>query len=518
MAHRLSKSKLQSHAQCPKRFWLELHAKELAEEDDASQLVFDRGNAFGEAVRSLFPNGVLIDTLDTRDALARTARCLAAFDAGQPKVPLFEAAFQYENVLVRVDVLEPQPDGRWRLVEVKSGMVKPGEAPKATYVRDAAIQAFVLERCGFPVAAIELGTPSPDFTLESLQSIEGLLARHDITSEARGLFVWVQASMAEATVTAASTLAPEIPPDSQCKDPYPCPFIAHCTGAQLTGDETIRVPVWHLAGSPTAKIVRDLMHDYRDLADVPESRLAEPMHKIMRKVARNELAGWIDPGLKAWLRAQPFPRYFLDYEFIGSPLPIWRGTRAGERIAFQASVHIWRSPDDTPEHHEFIAESLDDPRPQLARALASWMAQPGPVFAWAGKSVEAPITEGLAQFFPAGAEVLKRVAQSCRTHDPLPVFREGLYLPAMAGDWGLKAVSNALLGENRYAQLKIRNGVEAMRGYERLVALPAGAERERKKQDLLDYCKLDTAIMVDLWKAVLSFAEQSASTIALPAR
>lgn len=507
MAHRLSKSKLQSYAQCATRLWLELHAPQLAEVDDASQLIFDRGNAFGEAVRSLFPRGELIDTLDTREALARTAAWLAAFDAGQPKVPLFEAAFQYGSVLVRVDVLEPQTDGRWRLIEVKSGIVKPGTAPKPTYVRDAAIQAYVLEHCGLPLAGVELGTPSANFRLESLQSCEGLLARHDITSEARALFASIAVAIDDAVATAKETVAPTMAPGSQCNEPYSCPFITHCTGTTLGPDETIRVPVWHLAGSPTAKVVRELMPAYRDLADVPEARLADPMHRIMRKIARNEMTAWIDPALKQWLRDQPFPRYFLDYEFIGSPLPIWFGTMPGERIAFQASVHIWRSPDAPIEHHAFIAESLDDPRPMLARELANWMAEPGPVFAWAGKTVEASITEGLAAIHPAGAAVLKRVADSCRKHDPLPVFRECLYLPAMAGDWGLKSVSTALLGENRYAQLNIRNGVDAMRGYERLITLPPGAERDQLKQDLLDYCNLDTSIMIDVWHAALNFPE-----------
>ncbi len=511
MAYRLSKSKLQSHAQCAKRLWLELHTPQLAEVDNASQLIFDRGNAFGEAVRSLFPGGELIDTLDTREALARTAERLAAFEAGQPKVPLFEAAFQYAGVLVRVDVLEPQTDGRWRLIEVKSGIVKPGMTPKDTYVRDAAIQAFVLERCGIPLAGVELGTPSPSFRLESLHSYEGLLARHDITSEVHQLFASIEASIADAVDTAAGPEAPTVAAGSQCNDPYRCPFITHCTGTTLAPDEAIRVPVWHLAGSPTAKVVRELMPAYRDLADVPEAHLKDPMHRIMRKIARNEMAAWIDPALTQWLREQPFPRYFLDYEFIGSPLPIWRGTMPGERVAFQASVHIWRSPDAPIEHRAFIAESLDDPRPQLARELVSWVSQPGPVFAWAGKTVEASITESLVAFHPAQAKALKRIADSCRMHDPLPVFRECLYLPEMAGDWGLKSVSSALLGESRYAQLNIRNGVDAMRGYERLVALPPGAERDQLKQDLLDYCSLDTSIMIDIWDAVLNFSEAAAT-------
>ncbi len=507
MVRRLSKSRLQSHAQCVKRLWLELHASDLADVDEASQLIFDRGNAFGEAVRSLFVAGHLIDTLDTAEALRQTAAYLAAFDAGQSRVPLFEAAFQFENVLVRVDILEPQADGRWRLIEVKSGMVKRGVQPKATYVRDAAIQAYVLERFGFPLAAVELGTPSPDFVRNSLSSFDGLLARHDITADARELYPWVASQIASASSTASASEAPDVGPGDQCNTPYRCPFITHCSQAALAPDENIRVPVWHLAGSPTTRLVRELMTTYRDLADVPEQSLADPMHRIMRKVARNEISAWVAPALKQWLQAQPFPRYFLDYEFIGSPLPIWLGTRPGERVAFQASVHVWRAPDAAIEHHAFIAESLSDPRPQLARALADWMAEPGPVFAWAGKSVEAPVTEGLADVYPAAAGVLQRIADSCRKHDPLPVFREGLYLPAMAGDWGLKSVSTALLGENRYARLAIRNGVEAMRGYERLVALAEGAERDRLRQDLLDYCNLDTSIMLDVWNAVLNLPD-----------
>ena len=172
---------------------------------------------------------------------------------------------------------------------------------------------------------------------------------------------------------------------------------------------------------------------------------------------------------------------------------------------------MWHSPDEQAEHYAFIAESRSDPRPQLAEALVKWMCLPGPVFAWGGKSVEGPITEGLAAFHQAGASVLQRVADSCRENDPLPIFRKGFYLPAMEGDWGLKSVSTALLGENRYATLRIRNGVEAIRGYEKWITLPEGSERDELKEGLLEYCNLDTSIMIDVWKATLNLPTQSAT-------
>ena len=67
--------------------------------------------------RQLFPGGFEVSTEGGLDQAIRTTRALVA----NPEVPaIFEGAFEYEGVVIRVDILHRRRDNRWRLIEVKS--------------------------------------------------------------------------------------------------------------------------------------------------------------------------------------------------------------------------------------------------------------------------------------------------------------------------------------------------------------------------------------------------------------
>ena len=145
---RLSKSKLMSGWQCPKRLWLELNGSGNIEYSAETERVFAVGNAVGEMARRQFPDGILIEhDRDMRAALAATAGHL---DEPEP-VTLFEATLKADDVLVRADVLERDENGRFRLIEVKASA-----GVKDYHLQDCAIQLWVLERCGLPVEVVEL--------------------------------------------------------------------------------------------------------------------------------------------------------------------------------------------------------------------------------------------------------------------------------------------------------------------------------------------------------------------------
>ena len=77
---RLSKSRVQSGAQCHLRLWYEIHDRDLATgTSDALQSVFDLGNRVGELARLRDPRGVLIDAeyWDIEGALEQTAAAVA---------------------------------------------------------------------------------------------------------------------------------------------------------------------------------------------------------------------------------------------------------------------------------------------------------------------------------------------------------------------------------------------------------------------------------------------------------
>ena len=100
----LSKSQYTKGLQCLKALWLYRHRKDLKTAPDAFQeSIMESGTEFGELARKRWPGGVLIkaDHMHPEDAVAETAK---AIEGGALR--LYEAAFLFDDVLVRVDVME----------------------------------------------------------------------------------------------------------------------------------------------------------------------------------------------------------------------------------------------------------------------------------------------------------------------------------------------------------------------------------------------------------------------------
>jgi hypothetical protein len=116
---RISKSKFVAGVQCLKRLYLEVHEPGLAAElDDASKAVMEQGHQVRLVAQRAFPGGVTVEAGPTElDKAIKTTRDLVA----KSEAPaIFEAAFQYGDVLVRTDVLKRSGRSGHRLIEVKS--------------------------------------------------------------------------------------------------------------------------------------------------------------------------------------------------------------------------------------------------------------------------------------------------------------------------------------------------------------------------------------------------------------
>ena len=131
----LSKSRFMAGLQCLKRLYLESYHRDLADPiTEQQQAIFDIGNEVGELARGLYPGGVLIKEsyLQHKKAIESTVTALST-----PGIPaLFEAAFLYDDVRVRADLLVRAGNRGFDLIEVKSTT-----QVKEEHVPDAAIQA-----------------------------------------------------------------------------------------------------------------------------------------------------------------------------------------------------------------------------------------------------------------------------------------------------------------------------------------------------------------------------------------
>jgi hypothetical protein len=474
----LSKSKILSLLQCPKRLWLEQHRPELIVVDESVQARLDAGQRVGEVARGLFPGGLLVEGPSMAERIRRTGELLRNHSG-----PLFEAAFLHQNVRVMADILLPAPEG-FILIEVKSAT-----SVKDYYLPDIAIQSWVLQGAGLDLGGIELAVIDSGFVYPGHGNYDGLLARHDVGGQARALQAEVPGWATEGLALLASAEEPEKTPGDQCGTPFSCPFQAYCVP-----EAAEEYPVESLPRiGAKAKTLR--AQGFNDIRDLPDSFPLSAAQSRVREVTKRGGAV-LSPEAGALINSLPWPRWYMDFETIGLAVPEWAGTRPYQQIPFQWSCHV-EEKGGTLRHCEFLADDREaNPRRAFAESLIASLAGSGPVLVYNAAFEKRILNETAAAFTDLAGELM---AISGRIFDLLPVARDHYYHPDMGGSWSLKSVLPTVAPELAYDGLSVSHGEEAQAAFWEMLALPKGsAEREARRRDLLEYCQRDTYALVVL--------------------
>ena len=486
----LSKSKLIAFRQCPRRLWLEVHRRELRD-DSGATAGFRVGREVGEVARRVYdPEGkgtlVEVDELGYEEAFRLTASLLERAEG-----PVFEAALRAKGALAFADVMLPtgsRGEPGWRMLEVKSTT-----GVKDYHRDDLAIQAWLARRTGIPLTGAGIAHIENTFVYGGDGDYRGLFREVDFTEETRFRDVEVEAWINQALEVADAPEEPAIPMGPQCSDPFDCPFAGWCS----RGEPVVECPLSWLPNfnGPRRAAVEAL--GITDLREVPDAYLSE-LQKHVRDVT---ISGetWFDrEGAAAALAPHGFPAWFLDFETVMMPVPIWKGTRPYQQIPFQFSLHRLGE-DGTRRHEAFLDLSGDDPSAALAASLVAKTGASGPVFAYNAK-FERMVIHQLAARFPEWAEPL--VAIAARLVDLHPIAKTHFYDPSQHGSWSLKAVLPAIAPDLSYAQLEgVADGEMAVEAYREAIAPETTVERRAKIEgQLLAYCELDTLALVRLWE------------------
>lgn len=483
----LSKSRLMSSRQCLKRVHLEAHHPGLRKFSPKAKAAFAIGHRVGEvAIEALGSpdgdsRGTYID-YDGRDLAPALDQTRALMAAAHP-APIYEATLEHQGVLVREDLLFPTAGGSWRIVEVKAAT-----RLKDEYVEDCAIQAWVHEGAGYPLERIGLAHVNNQWMRPEGDRLEGLFVEVDLTDQLRRLKRSV-ASWVDAAKAAIAGPEPRVGVGHHCHHPYECPFIDHC----WPGPNDTRYPVQGLGGSKKQH-GEWIARGYTDIRDVPG---AEIDNEQQLRIHRVTLAGEPEllDGARAFVRDLPYPRCYLDFETIGSAIPLWSGTRPYQALPFQYSCHVERAPGRL-EHRAFLDLSGEPPLRSLAEQLIRDLGTAGPVLMYT--NFEARAIRTLADLLPDLAGPLEAILD--RLVDLHPVVKDNYYHPNMLGSWSIKDVLPTVAPDLDYANLDgIKEGMGAAEAY--LEATDPATPPERKAQieeELLRYCKHDTEAMVRL--------------------
>lgn len=227
MTHLLSKSKYIRGLQCERALWLDVHEPRLARYTAEQMRRFDRGRDFEYAFKSRFPDGIDLSAELKRNVdlyPARTAELLDLRPCSAAKTVLFEAGFQYDDVLVLADVVCQREDGSLDIYEVKSGTTL-----SDTYRRDAALQHYVISHCR--------RVNSFSIVYNGLDGLDGVNGANgqggpfvivDLTAELAAEGDRIAANIAGMKTIVRATAEPDTPTGQHCLSPYACPYQHHC--------------------------------------------------------------------------------------------------------------------------------------------------------------------------------------------------------------------------------------------------------------------------------------------------
>jgi len=481
----LSKSRFAAGVQCKKLLWWKVHEPNAVELQPGKVLQdrFDQGKQVGELARGRFPGGILIDV--PHQAIAERIRLTrAALDAGRPVI--FEASFQADHTFVAVDVLEQLNPG-FRLIEVKSSA-----SQKDEHIPDAAIQVHVARRSGIDVRAVDIMHLNKECRFPELQN---LLQSTDVTTPVGDLLPAVPVEI-EAQLEALRGPLPDVAIGLHCFDPRECPFMARCWPQSPEH-------ITKLYNVGPKKGCDYMLTGVHQIADIPPTqKLPDAAKRQIRSMKEHRLI--VEPGLAAALEPFTGRLGYLDFETISRAIPVWPGMAPWEQAAAQFSYHEVR-PDGSYSHVGYLAEGSHDARPELARAMIAATAGADRVLMYT--SFERTQIRSLQKAVPDQAAGLKRLED--RLIDLHPVIRDHVYHPDFLGSFSLKYVLHPLVPALTYDDLVIVDGLVASVEIARLLFVAqkiSPEERDRVRQDLLDYCERDTWAMVKLLERLRQLA------------
>ncbi len=474
----LSKSLFIRGLQCYKSLYLHKYHPELKDEvSEEQEAKFQTGINVGVYAQNLFPDGVEIFWDD--DSLSNQIKRTKAEIENGAKV-IYEAAFSYDNVFVKVDILRRTELG-WEIYEVKGST-----GVKDVYYDDIAVQYYVLKGSGLPVSKTFLVHINNQYVRKGEIEVDKLFTIQDLSND----IIEKQKSIKneiEKMRRMLKSQEPNIDIGEHCTDPYDCDFCGYCW-KHIPEDS-----IFNLKGHGPNKF--DL---YRQgiirLEDIPRDILPQNQG-IQLEGTLNKKNITNKAAVKEFLDTLWFPICFLDFETTFMvPIPMFDETRSYQQVPFQYSLHYLEKENAELQHYEYLAPVHVDPRKELLENLLNKIPENACVLVY-NKTFEIGVLNNLAKWFPEYSEQIENIVRNIRDL-MIPFRRKDIYRWEMEGSYSIKYVLPALVPEMNYKEMEISDGGMASNAWLTMWELENLEEKERIRKALLQYCKLDTLAMV----------------------
>ena len=480
-SHLLSKSSFIKGLQCEKHLYLyKYHYDEMDELSEMQKAIFKRGTNVGVLAQKLFPGGVIAaqgDPPNYEMALKRTKELINS-DA---KV-IYEAAFMFNEVLAIADIVVMKNGGA-KILEVKSST-----SISETYLNDAALQYYVISNLGMKVKDFSIIYINNQYVRKGDLNLEELFTTESVLESVLPLQKSVKENVNRFKKVLLKKQMPNIDIGEHCYNPYTCGFFNYCR-KHIPEDSIFDFSGMHLAKK--YELYRD---GIISLDDVPADYPLNKNNELQLDVYRSGKPLIDKKAIKNFLSVLNYPLYFMDFETFQPAVPLFNNSKPYQQIPFQYSVYLKKNNDNKAEHFEFLAETGVDPRKKFIENLLKVVEGNGDVLVY-NKTFEITRLDEIARDFPEYTGEIEKLISRIKDL-MIPFQKKYYYSPEMKGSYSIKAVLPALLPELSYDELEINEGGLASIAYESLQTENDLMFIAEIKQQLVEYCKLDTLGMV----------------------
>ncbi|MFT4303505.1 MAG: DUF2779 domain-containing protein [Candidatus Woesearchaeota archaeon] len=475
----LTKSKYLAGLQCSKYLWKLVHEKDKIPEPSKDSLKkMQVGTNIGLLAQKMYPDGIVISSDDFMANIRQTKELL---HTGKT---LFEAGIMKNNCFSRIDILKPNNDGSFDIIEVKSGT-----SIKEENIHDVSFQKYCCEMSDIKIANCFLLFINNQYIRDGELDISSLFKIEDISIQVDIAGKGIEKRVEEMFKIINLKEYPDVSIGNHCKTPYECPLTDECWSFLPEHN----VFTLYRAGKKSLELFNSGINAIKDIPTGIKLTKAQEV-----QLRCSDGSTYIDKNaLKHFLENLNYPLYYLDFESIQPAIPMFDNSRPYQQICFQYSLHV-EDKESNVNHFYFLADGKDDPRISFLKSLKNHLGSSGDIIVY-NKSFEITRLKELAQDFPEYAEWVNGILP--RIVDLLDPFKNFYYYNStQKGSASIKKVLPAITGMS-YDSLEINNGSDASLLYEEITYTDVEkAYKDKIQQALLEYCKLDTLAELEIIK------------------
>jgi hypothetical protein len=250
------------------------------------------------------------------------------------------------------------------------------------------------------------------------------------------------------------------------------------------------------------------------MQDIPNDlyEILTDNQKMQVDVAKNKQPYIDNKGLSEFLSNITFPFSMIDFEACSRAIPLFKGMKPNQFIAFQYNLQIVDKVNNelsVVKTNDFLNKDLTDPRGDFIRNLVENIPKTGSVGVWSAPFERTRLLE-LAKDFPQYKDDIDNIVS--RLVDLEYIFSKYVYFHEFCGSSSIKKVMPVMCPDLSYDDLNIKNGDDAQAKYESMINM-SGEEKEVLYNDLLKYCERDTYGMVAIYFSVLKLVSENFSLL-----